>query len=239
MKRYKKEDSVSYTLGASLTFQLLESYPEQVKVVYVHPDFREGEAKDRLLALCRARRIEAVTSERAFHILSPKENCFVIGEFEKFRTTLAEDTDHVVLANISNAGNLGTVLRSALGFGYKDVALIRPCTDPYDPKAVRASMGALFGLRVELFDTFEDYKARHGRRSMYPFMLQSNKPLGEVQFAHPHALIFGNESSGLDDSFLSEGEPVIIRHSSEIDSLNLPIAVSIALFAASRDRFSS
>ena len=140
----------------------------------------------------------------------------------------------MVLVNPSNAGNLGTILRSCLGFGYKDIAIIRPGVDIFDPKTVRASMGALFGVRFAYFDTFEDYVAQTGKRAYYPFMLQTDTPLHNCHFQKPHALIFGNESSGLPASFLEIGNPVIIRHSNEIDSLNLPIAVSVALYEASK-----
>lgn len=64
---------------------------------------------------------------------------------------------HVVLHHISDAGNLGTILRSALGFGYKDIAIIRPATDPFDPHTVRASMGAIFSLRIREYETMDEY----------------------------------------------------------------------------------
>lgn len=234
MKRYKKENPLSYTLGAALTFELLKHHKESVKAVYLHPQFSEGQAKDELIALCKKERINICESEKAFNILSPKENCFVIGEFEKFDAPLQKEGNHVVLVNPSNAGNLGTILRSCLGFGYKDIAIIRPAVDIFDPKTVRASMGALFGVRFAYFDTFEEYAKLVGERAFYPFMLQTDTALHNCTFKKPHALIFGNESSGLPASFLEIGTPVIIKHSQEIDSLNLPIAVSVALYEASK-----
>jgi len=61
-------------------------------------------------------------------------------------------------------------------------------------------------------------------------MLKATKDLKKISFKEPYSLIFGPESSGLDDSFLNVGTPVIISHEPTIDSLNLPIAVSIALY---------
>ena len=140
----------------------------------------------------------------------------------------------MVLVNPSNAGNLGTIIRSCLGFGYKDIAIIRPAVDIFDPKTVRASMGALFGVRFAYYDSFEAYAKEVPTHRFYPFMLQTDTPLHSCTFQKPHALIFGNEASGLPASFLQVGTPVIIRHSQEIDSLNLPIAVSVALYEASK-----
>ena len=55
-------------------------------------------------------------------------------------------------------GNLGTILRSCLGFGMKDIAIIKPGVDIFDPKVVRASMGSIFSLNISYFNSFEDYK---------------------------------------------------------------------------------
>ena len=66
------------------------------------------------------------------------------------------------LDNISNPGNLGTIMRSALWFNFKNIALSKNCVDPYNPKVVRSSMGALFHLsihrNVNLKEFKEDYK---------------------------------------------------------------------------------
>ena len=62
----------------------------------------------------------------------------------------------------------------------------------------------------------------------------SKKKLNETEFVKPFSLVFGNEATGLDDSFLSVGTSVIIAHSDRIDSLNLPIAASIAMYEATK-----
>lgn len=62
--------------------------------------------------------------------VSGKENCFAAVVFTKFQDTLNGDKPHVVLHNPSDCGNVGTILRTALGFGVEDVALIRPWRGP-------------------------------------------------------------------------------------------------------------
>nr|MCR5201770.1 TrmH family RNA methyltransferase [Lachnospiraceae bacterium] len=166
--------------------------------------------------------------------ISKKENVFVIGEFEKKEKPLAKDKNHIVLVNPSNAGNIGTIMRSALGFGFSDIAIVRPAVDVFDPKAVRASMGALFSLNVKYYESFEEYLSDIGdsdgmSRTMYPFMLQAKKYLHEVKATGLSSLIFGNEATGLPQKFLEVGTPVIIPITDKVDSLNLPIAASIAM----------
>lgn len=237
MKRYKKEDPVSYALGITLTFELLKFAPEQARRVYVHSQMQKGEAYDKLMALCRELKVPCEFSDKPFNILSQKENCFVIGEFAKFDRPVSAGTNHVVLHNPSNAGNMGTIMRSAAGFGITDLVIITPAVDHFDPKTVRASMGAIFHLNISVFSSFADYEKKYGERSMYPFMLKAKRKLSELKVTKPYSLIFGNEATGLPDSFLEVGTSVIISHSDRIDSLNLPIAASIALFEATKEDF--
>ena len=115
-------------------------------------------------------------------------------------------------------------------------ALILPAADLYDPQVVRASMGALFSMRVQTFNRFEDYRAAYPGRALYPFMLQASIPLDEAAAGatSPFSLIMGNEGSGLPNEFIAYGQPVRIPHSNAIDSLNLAVAASIGMYAFSR-----
>lgn len=237
MKRYRREDDVSYALGITLTFELLNFASEYATRVYIHSQMQRGESYDKLEALCRKNGIPMEFTDKPFNILSQKENCYVIGEFRKYHRPVGKKTSHVVLNNPSNAGNMGTIMRSAAGFGITDLVIITPAVDEFDPKTVRASMGALFRLNISVFDSFDKYAAEYGNREMYPFMLKAKKKLSELEVKKPFSLIFGNEATGLPDSFLDIGTSVIIPHSDRIDSLNLPIAASIALYEATKKDF--
>ena len=92
------------------------------------------------------------------------------------------------------------------------------------------------GVSCELFDAIEPYLARFPENRRYAFMLQSSVPLPTVRFEAPFSLLFGNEATGLPDRFSDFCDTVIIPHSRDIDSLNLPIAASIAMYAARQQR---
>lgn len=237
MKRYSREDEVSYALGITLTFELLNYASEYATKVYIHSKMHHDESFNKLEALCAKHKIPMEFTDKPFNILSQKENCFVIGEFKKFSRKVQKNSSHVVLNNPSNAGNMGTIMRSAAGFGITDLVIITPAVDEFDPKTVRASMGAIFRLNISVFDSFDKYEKEYGNREMYPFMLKAKRKLSELEVKKPFSLIFGNEATGLPDSFLEVGTSVIIPHSNRIDSLNLPIAASIALYEATKADF--
>ena len=231
-KRYRKDDPVSYSLGITLTFELLRYKTEYVNTVYVHSTMKEGDTYNKLRTICREAGIPIRQTDKIFHVLSQKENCYVIGEFRKFPGKLEKDASHIVLVSPSNAGNMGTIMRSALGFELNQMAIVRPAVDAFDPKVVRASMGAVFSTEFQYVDSFDEYLEQFGQRELYPFMLQAQITLPEISPSGTYSLIFGNEATGLPEEFLDIGTSVIIPHSKRIDSLNLPIAASIAMYAA-------
>ena len=230
---YSKKLEYSYCLGLFPSFALMESQPEKVTRLLVQPAGSGNEGVEKLRAMCEKRGIRCEEAERVLRRESKKDNCFAALVFEKYQSEPAPDKNHAVLCQISDGGNLGTALRSLLGFGIRDVAVIRPCVDVFDPHVLRASMGAFFKMRVRVYDTFEEYRRECGTRGLYPFMLDGAKPLDEVARARkePYSLIFGNEAAGLPREFASVGQSVLIPQSKDIDSLNLAVAVSVGAYA--------
>ena len=236
LKPYKREFDYSYSFGVFPTIELVTHRAQTVQRVLASTKGEANVGVRKLREICRNRGIAFEVNDKVVERLSPKENSYAVGVFSKYALTLSERGNHVVLVNPGDMGNVGTIIRTMLGFGVADLALIRPAADIFDPRAVRASMGAIFGISFQYFDTFQEYSRRFSRH-LYPFMTNGTTALGETRFEKPFTLVFGNESAGLPDEFRSAGTSVSIRHSGSIDSLNLPVAVSIALYEATRDTF--
>jgi len=236
MKVYKKSDDTSYTLGVFPTIELLKHKAEYVQRVVVHSSIETNTGYPLIKELCTKHHIPIDVHDKTIQKLSPKGNCFAIGVFKKYTMNLKDD-HHVVLVNPMDMGNMGTMIRTMNGFEYHNLAIIRPAVDIFDPKVLRSSMGSLFQMNIQYFDTFEDYYREYHHHVLYPFMLKGAKNIHQVQGHGLVSLIFGNESSGLDDSYLKYGQSVFIPHSDNIDSLNLSMALGIALFHFSKDAF--
>lgn len=229
VKPYKKAFDYSYTLGAFPTFEMLNTMPKTVRQVLVHSSFTE---KEKINEICSKHRIPVFENDKLIAKLSDKENVFVVGIFEKFNKILADDKSHMVFVNPGNMGNLGTNLRTAVAFGIKNIALINPAPDIFNPKVIRASMGAVFRLNFQYFDTFEEYRKAYPRHEIFTFMLNAKEQLTVDNCPKPElfSLVFGNEASGLPDEFLEVGKSIIIPQSDEVDSLNITIAVGIGAY---------
>lgn len=233
LEPYARKLPYSYALGLFPALTLMSTRPELAQRLLLSPEGMGNEGVEKLRALCREAGVREEEAGRVLRRESKKDNCYAGIVFAKREGDLDAAKDHVVLCQISDNGNLGTALRSLAGFGYGDVALVRPCVDAFEPHVVRASMGAFFHLRLRTFDSFDDYRALYPDRALYPFMLDGAKPLGEVIRAakSPRTLVFGNEQSGLPSVFQTYGQSVFIPQSDRIDSLNLSVAVSIGAYA--------
>ena len=235
LKPYKKDFEHSYTFGVFPTLELLSYRAESALYVLLDSRGERNEGVAKIREACRSLGVRVEVSDRTIERLSPKENTYAVGVFRKWHDSLDAEARHLVLVNPGDMGNLGTIMRTMLGFGVRDLALVRPAADVFDPRAVRASMGALFALRCEYFDSFVEYSERYSHK-LYPFITDAEEKLGEVSFQEPFSLIFGNESSGLPDEFRRLGIPVSIEHTRQINSLNLPVAVAIGLYEATRGK---
>ncbi|MFH1636356.1 MAG: TrmH family RNA methyltransferase [Chloroflexota bacterium] len=231
LKRYKKDFEHSYTLGVFPTLELLTHQPQHTLQVLTHPKGQENAGIAKIREICHKNGIPLQIQEKAVERLSPKENVYAVGVFRKYQVDLDPAANHVVLVNPGGMGNLGTIMRTMLGFGMRDLAIIQPAADIFHPDTVRASMGALFQVRCEGFASFEEYRQSHSRR-IYPLMTGGAIPLPEAAFKLPFALVFGSESRGLGDEYHALGTSIRIPQSEAIDSLNLAVAVGVTLYQA-------
>lgn len=223
--KYKKEFEFSYTLGAFPTIELLKSNVETI-CIFVHSKYED---KEKIEKLCKEKNVKIFYNDKIINKLQTKESNLVIGVFKKTFSKL-ENTNHILLFEPRDKGNLGTILRTALGLGFKNIALISSC-DVFDPKTIRASMGAIFKMNISIFESFKDYKKTFKDNKIYAFTLnETSIPLKKIKIKTPFTLAFGNESHGFLNCNLDGETCIFIEQTKDIDSLNLPIAAAIAMY---------
>ena len=130
----------------------------------------------------------------------------------------------LALWRVADPGNVGTLLRSADAFG-AGVALSAGCADPTGPKALRASMGAIFRVPAVGFD-----EAAGRRVALVP---RGGEPLGQVDLSGDVVLVLGAEREGLPPDVRCDVRASIPQHG---ESLNVAMAGTVALYEVSRRR---
>ena len=227
LKPYKKDHDTSYVGSTYAVMELLLAKPEITETVYIHSAFIDNCG---LVNLCKERDILIVYSDKVFNLINQKENSYVAAVFRKYKSSLSTIHPHVTLVNPADMGNLGTIIRTAIGFNIKNLAIITPACDIYNLKTIRASMGAFFRINHEFFDDFEKYRRKYPHHQLFPFMLDGKATPDEIPPCL-FSLIFGNEATGLGENFEKIGQPVKIPVSDEVDSYNLSIAAGIGMYA--------
>lgn len=139
----------------------------------------------------------------------------------------------LALYQVQDAGNLGTIFRSAEAFGAQELFLTEGCCDPFNPKVVRASMGSLFRVPFVQNEKWETFQAWFKEKNIHTIGLAQGgkQTLSEVKLLTPMAFWLGAEGSGL-PSQLTEScdERLSIPMAGKVESLNVAVAASLALF---------
>jgi TrmH family RNA methyltransferase len=145
------------------------------------------------------------------------------------------DAVFVALHEVGNPGNLGTIIRTADAAGAAGVVLVGAAADPFDPVAVKASMGALFAVPVaRAADSAEFFAWAAGSGvSVVTTSAKARINFWEAGYPRPLALLLGAEGAGLPDDLLAAGDVQMrIPMAGTAESLNLAVAAGLLLYQA-------
>ena len=143
----------------------------------------------------------------------------------------------LVLDRLRDPGNLGTLLRAAAGAGVHAVYCSPESVDPWNPKVVRAGMGAHFRLPLLPLDpeAMDELRARLPRRVIA--CAEAARAYDEIDWTGPAALVIGGEAEGAGPALLAWGnEEAAIPLAAGVESLNAAVAGAVILFEAARQR---
>lgn len=145
----------------------------------------------------------------------------------------------LLLEDIQDPGNLGTILRTAEGAGASGVILSPGCADIYQPKTVRSTMGSLF--RVPFYQSMELYREitfLQGRGvRVYAAYLEGAERYDAVSYVGGSAFLIGNEGNGLNrETAMAADGKVRIPMAGKLESLNAGVSAALLLYEAARQR---
>ena len=140
----------------------------------------------------------------------------------------------VFLEGLQDAGNVGTILRSAAAFGIVDVFLGRGCADPWSPKALRAGMGGHFFLRIANSADLAADVSRFGGLTLST-AAHGGTPVDSLDLRGRVGWIFGNEAAGVSEGVTAAASlRVTIGTPGGAESLNVAAAAAICLYERQR-----
>lgn len=145
----------------------------------------------------------------------------------------------MVLDNLQDPGNLGTIVRTAEGAGVTGVIMSKETVDIYNPKVIRSTMGSIYRMPFyyapDLLEAINILKAKG--IGTYAAHLDGKCSYDEVDYKKPCAFFIGNEGNGLRDEVAAAADTYIrIPMCGEVESLNAAIAATVLMFEAARQR---
>lgn len=138
----------------------------------------------------------------------------------------------LILDDIQDPGNLGTIIRSSVAFNIDTIVLSKNCVDIYNPKVLRATQGMIFNINIieEDLITFIPSLKNNGYK-VYGTKVNGGKSLKNVEKSEKFAIIMGNEGNGVRTQILDLcSDYIYIDINKSCESLNVGIATSIILY---------
>jgi TrmH family RNA methyltransferase len=187
-------------------------------------------------------------AESPTHVFSPelfraisdtKTSQGVIGLFERPRATAEDvfrrrDSIAVALDGVQDPGNVGTIVRLAAAFDAAGVIILPGSADPFGPKAIRASAGAILGVPVVSMTIDEMHRATMQYR--FSVIAAEGEAAAEDPPAKHAVLVFGHEGEGVSAEILNFAKSISIETSGRVESLNVAAAAAILLWRSFSQR---
>ena len=154
---------------------------------------------------------------------------------------MPERTEKILIAeSLRDPGNLGTVMRSCYALGIDRLIITDDCADIYNPKTIRAAMGAVFKMRtqsvsVKALPSFIGELVGDGRKVYAAALADNSKSIGEIRLFAGDCFVIGNEGHGLTDGVIGAcSDSVIIPMREDAESLNAAAAAAICIWETVR-----
>lgn len=218
---------------------------DELQEVYVSESFYK---KEKVLVNAIAGqagvRIEVLTDTVFAHASDTKTPqgvlCVVRQKSYKLEDLLKGEKRHLlVLDNLQDPGNMGTIVRTAEGAGVTGVIMSRDCVDIYNPKTIRSTMGSIF--RVPFFVTEDLHETirqlQNAQISVYAAHLEGSVCYDTPDYTKGTAFLIGNEGNGLTKETAALADTYIrIPMGGQLESLNAAMAAGILMYEANRQR---
>ena len=212
---------------------------ERLLEIYVTEGF-EKKYGDRL-AGCRYELISDAVCRHLSDTRTPQGVTALVKKQETpLEEILARDENPCLflLENLQDPGNMGTILRTSEGAGVSGIIMNRESVDPYNPKVIRSTMGAIFRMPFVIVDDFEDVLCRLKEAGVRTFAAHlDGEDFYRQDYRGGYAFFIGNEGNGLSEELAARADGRIrIPMKGQVESLNAAVAATVLMYETLRQR---
>lgn len=236
-KAYRKETGLFVVEGARLSYDAVVSRAK-IKTAFITEDALVKYKSYTDLLVKKSGYVHTITEKVCESMADTKtsQGVFCVVEMPKNRITLEElkaDGCYLLLEDIQDPGNLGTILRTAEAMGIDDVMISKGSTDIYSPKVVRASMGAVTRLNIlaelNLLETIGLLKSKG--IAVYAAVANGGENIQNLSLGNGSAVVIGNEGNGLSQDCVNVcSKKATINMRGRAESLNAAAAATVLIW---------
>lgn len=233
-KKYRQEKGLFLVEGFKPIFEAYQEKAE-IETVYVsNESVKKFDFVNEKLVLVTDAIMEKISTTD-----SSPEAVAVVKQIKTNIEQIKDKTRIALLENVKDAGNLGTLMRSAAAFGIEAIILSGDTIDPFNPKVVRSTVGALFKLPI-VKSSITKTKEIFASHSFISTVVNHKDIVNPetVDFSKPFVLMLGSEADGLSEEAIAVSDvKTTIPMSKNTESLNLSVAGSILFYISSKNCF--
>lgn len=236
-KSERKKQALFIVEGIRAVNEVPDNYP--IEYIITTDDFDANQIK----RLSSSKWL--VVTDEVFKLISDTETpqgvMAVVGisKYELSSLNSKENPFYLLLENVQDPGNLGTIIRTAYGFGVDAIFVSKGSVDVYSPKSVRATMGAVFHVPiitdVEMVECIQWLKEKN--IPIYATALEESRVIYDNDFKEQVALVIGNEANGVSEMTKTMATTKVrIPMPGGLESLNASIAAAVCMYEVMKQR---
>lgn len=229
--------------------RMIQEVPrERLKKLYVSEGFYKKHQRELQQEGLLEQRVLETVSDHVFSVMSdtktPQGVLGVVRRQEYLPEMLLESENPflMVLDNLQDPGNLGTIFRTAEAAGVTGIIMSKDCVDIYNPKTIRSTMGAIYRMPFLIAEDLSEMIGKIQQRQIrvYAAHLEGKNTYDQENYRTGCAFLIGNEGNGLRREIAECADCWIrIPMAGQVESLNAAIAASVLMFEVSRQRRNS
>ncbi|MFM1969008.1 MAG: hypothetical protein RL152_385 [Bacteroidota bacterium] len=226
-KKFREEEGVFVIEGTKMVGELIQEFPDKIVHLYATQQWVDEVVREKILD-SKISVIDEMTLGKISQLKSPNQVIAVV----KIPTHLAKDNSTskltLVLDQIQDPGNLGTIIRTCDWFGVQSIVCSLDTVDAYNPKTVQSAKGSLLRMNIQYADLITYLSSKKGV-AIYAAALNGNS-IYEIEVKEPSIIIVGNEASGISkEVMVLANQTITIPKIGKAESLNAGIATAIIL----------
>ncbi len=234
----RNEEQVFVVEGIRMFVEVPE---ERIEKIYVSETFYEKQKNELKL---NEKRVEILADHVFKHVSDTQTPQGILCVVKQKKYDINELLDlknplFMVLDNLQDPGNLGTIVRTAEAAGVNAVFMSRDCVDIYNPKTIRSTMGSIYRVPTIYIEDTLSLLEQFGQKGIksYAAHLEGKHSYEEENYQSGTAILIGNEGNGLRDEVANKADIwVRIPMLGQVESLNAAIAASVLMFEVARQR---